>query len=129
MVADESFEGWVGLDVESAKGNMVWQGYKPKAFEKTDIDIEVEQTSIALTVGFLLTCIQISHCGVCGTDLHTLRSGWMPAPYPIVVGHEIVGRAVKVGKEVKSGIKVGDRVGVGWFVIDVVKLTLQTLTR
>lgn len=37
----------------------------------------------------------------------------MPSPYPIVVGHEIVGRAIKVGKDVKSGIKVGDRVGVG----------------
>lgn len=37
----------------------------------------------------------------------------MPSPYPIVVGHEIVGRAVRVGKDVESGIKVGDRVGVG----------------
>ena len=56
---------------------------------------------------------QISHCGVCGSDLHTLSSGWGPTSYPIVVGHEIVGKATRVGKDVKSGIKVGDRVGVG----------------
>lgn len=41
MVADASFEGWVGLDAESAQGKMVWQGYKPKTFEETDVDIEV----------------------------------------------------------------------------------------
>jgi alcohol dehydrogenase (NADP+) len=41
-----------------------------------------------------------------------LSSGWGPTPYPCCVGHEIVGKAVRVGKEVKN-IKVGDRVGVG----------------
>lgn len=41
-----------------------------------------------------------------------LSSGWGPTPYPCCVGHEIVGKAVRVGKEVKH-IKVGDRVGVG----------------
>lgn len=56
--------------------------------------------------------IKISHCGVCGSDTHTLSSGWFPTPYPCCVGHEIVGKAVRVGKNVKN-IKVGDRVGVG----------------
>jgi len=41
-----------------------------------------------------------------------LSSGWGPTPYPCVVGHEIIGKAVRVGKDVKN-IKVGDRVGVG----------------
>jgi alcohol dehydrogenase (NADP+) len=41
-----------------------------------------------------------------------LSSGWGPTPYPCCVGHEIVGKAVRVGKEVKN-IQVGDRVGVG----------------
>jgi alcohol dehydrogenase (NADP+) len=41
-----------------------------------------------------------------------LSSGWGPTPYPCCVGHEIVGKAVRVGKEVKN-VKVGDRVGVG----------------
>lgn len=38
--------------------------------------------------------------------------GWGDCPLPICVGHEVVGKAVKVGKDVKT-IKVGDRVGVG----------------
>lgn len=46
MVADASFEGWVGLDAESAKGKMVWQGYKPKTFEDTDVDIEVRSVKL-----------------------------------------------------------------------------------
>lgn len=45
--------------------------------------------------------------------MHVLRSGWFPTDYPVVVGHEIVGKAIRVGKDVKTGIKVGDRVGVG----------------
>jgi D-arabinose 1-dehydrogenase-like Zn-dependent alcohol dehydrogenase len=45
-------------------------------------------------------------------DLHTLRSGWGPTMYPQVVGHEIVGVALRVGSAV-THVKVGDRVGVG----------------
>ena len=37
--------------------------------------------------------------------LHVLRSGWGPTPYPMVVGHEIVGKAVRVGSKVEGGIK------------------------
>lgn len=42
-----------------------------------------------------------------------MRSGWGPTDYPVCVGHEIVGQAVRVGSKVPTGIKVGDRVGVG----------------
>ena len=56
---------------------------------------------------------QITHCGICGSDLHTLRSGWGETLYPCCVGHEIVGKAVRVGSKAEGGIKVGDRVGVG----------------
>jgi alcohol dehydrogenase (NADP+) len=51
-------------------------------------------------------------CSVCGSDVHTVTGGWGDAPTPIAVGHEIVGKAVKVGSKVKD-VKVGDRVGVG----------------
>lgn len=94
MVADEKFEGWCGLDQEAVHGKMVWQHFTPKPF--TDDDVE----------------IAISHCGVCASDLHTLRSGWRPTPYPCVVGHEIIGKAVRVGRNVKH-VAMGDRVGVG----------------
>lgn len=53
------FEGWVGEDTSSAQGKMVWKDYEPKKWEETDIDIK------------------ISHCGVCGSDIHVLRSGWV----------------------------------------------------
>jgi alcohol dehydrogenase (NADP+) len=39
MSNDYKFEGWVGLDANSAKGNMVWQEFEPKTFEETDIDV------------------------------------------------------------------------------------------
>ncbi len=56
--------------------------------------------------------IAVTACGVCRTDLH-VADGEIPAHYPIVPGHEIVGRVVAVGKEV-SGFAIGDRVGVPW---------------
>ena len=59
MSTDYKFEGWMGLDKESVKGNMVWQEYEPKTWTEDDVDIK------------------ISHCGICGSDLHTLRSGWV----------------------------------------------------
>ncbi|KAK0642967.1 alcohol dehydrogenase-like protein [Cercophora newfieldiana] len=91
---DYKFEGWLGYDADSANGNMRWGEFEPKVWEETDVDIK------------------ISHCGICGSDLHTLRSGWGATLYPCCVGHEIVGRVVRVGNQV-THLKLGDRVGVG----------------
>ncbi len=59
--------------------------------------------------------IAISHCGICHSDIHTVRSEWGPAVYPCVPGHEIVGKVIQVGKKVKK-FKVGDSAGVGCMV-------------
>ncbi len=59
--------------------------------------------------------IEILYCGVCHSDLHTVRGDWGPATYPCVPGHEIVGRVIKVGKDVNR-FKEGDKVGVGCMV-------------
>jgi len=62
--------------------------------------------------------IEILFCGVCHSDLHTVRNEWkevMPAVYPCVPGHEIVGRVVKVGNAVKK-FKEGDIAAVGCMV-------------
>ena len=59
--------------------------------------------------------IEILYCGVCHSDLHTVRSEWGSATYPCVPGHEIVGRVLKVGKDVNK-FKEGDTVGVGCMV-------------
>ncbi|MGN6375241.1 MAG: NAD(P)-dependent alcohol dehydrogenase [Sphingomonas sp.] len=59
--------------------------------------------------------IDILYCGVCHSDLHTVRSEWGGTLYPCVPGHEIVGRVSAVGDEV-SKFKVGDLAGVGCMV-------------
>lgn len=59
--------------------------------------------------------IEIAYCGVCHSDLHTVRSEWGGTIYPCVPGHEIVGRVVETGSAVTRHA-VGDRVGVGCLV-------------
>ena len=59
--------------------------------------------------------IEILYCGVCHSDIHTVRSEWEGTVYPMVPGHEIVGRAVRVGAEVTKH-KAGDLVAVGCMV-------------
>ena len=59
MATDYKFQGWLGFDKNAAKGEMKWQEYEPKTWTEDDIDIKV------------------THCGICGSDLHTLRSGWV----------------------------------------------------
>jgi alcohol/geraniol dehydrogenase (NADP+) len=57
--------------------------------------------------------IQITHCGMCHTDLHLINNDFGLSTYPLVPGHEIVGVVSQVGGEA-TGLKVGRRVGVGW---------------
>lgn len=59
--------------------------------------------------------IEILFCGVCHSDLHQVRDEWHNSTYPVVPGHEIVGRVTKVGKNVKK-FKVGDLAAVGCMV-------------
>jgi uncharacterized zinc-type alcohol dehydrogenase-like protein len=62
--------------------------------------------------------IEILFCGICHSDLHTVRNEWssiMPTVYPIVPGHEIVGRVTKVGSAVAQ-YKPGDLAAVGCLV-------------
>jgi len=91
-MASTTFKGYAVTDAQKWSDFEVIE-YPAKNWEDSDIEIE------------------ISHCGVCGSDVHSL-SGWGGFEAPLVVGHEIVGKAVRVGPKVK-GVKVGDRVGVG----------------
>ena len=59
--------------------------------------------------------IEIDYCGVCHSDLHTVENDWGGSKYPVIPGHEIVGRVTAVGPEV-SHFKAGDLVGVGCMV-------------
>ncbi|KAJ9129902.1 Alcohol dehydrogenase-like protein [Coniochaeta hoffmannii] len=68
--------------------------FQPKPFGDYDVDVKIE-------------C-----CGVCGSDVHTITGGWGEQHFPLAVGHEIVGKAIRVGPKVTL-IKEGQRVGVG----------------
>ncbi|RHZ67282.1 hypothetical protein CDV55_105800 [Aspergillus turcosus] len=100
MSSSKTFHGWVAHDATSP---LTYTTFTPKPFTETDIEVKV------------------SHCGICGTDIHTLRSGWGPTDYPCVVGHEIIGTVVRIGSAVPTlsssptsrSIKLGDRVGIG----------------
>lgn len=59
--------------------------------------------------------IEISHCGICHSDLHSARNDWGFTTYPIVPGHEIVGTVSAVGDSVTRHA-VGDRVAIGCMV-------------
>src|SRR5260370_33690711 len=59
--------------------------------------------------------MEILYCGICHTDLNQVRNDWGFTQYPIVPGHEIVGRVIEVGSEVKRH-KVGDAVAIGCIV-------------
>src|SRR6476619_3642292 len=59
--------------------------------------------------------IEILYCGVCHSDLHQVRNEWGNSIYPMVPGHEIVGRVTKVGGHVTK-FKAGDLAAVGCLV-------------
>lgn len=58
--------------------------------------------------------IKVQYCGVCHSDINMLNNDWGMTQYPFVPGHEIVGEVIRTGSHVK-GVKVGDKVGMGWF--------------
>lgn len=57
--------------------------------------------------------IKVSHCGICHSDLSMLNDDWGMSAFPFVGGHEVTGTVVALGSEAK-GLKVGQRVGLGW---------------
>ncbi len=57
--------------------------------------------------------LQVIACGLCHSDLHLIDDDWGISEYPLIPGHEVVGRVVAAGKDV-TDLAVGQRVGVGW---------------
>ena len=78
------------------------QPLKPMNFERRDL----RGNDVA---------IEITHAGICHSDLHTCRNDWKNSRYPVVPGHEIVGKVTAVGNDVSTH-KVGDTVAVGCMV-------------
>jgi len=92
----------------NADHSVAFKGYAAFA-KKTDVK-PLEYNPQKLADDFVE--VAITHCGICGSDIHTIDSGWGPSSYPVIVGHEIVGNVSAIGKDV-THIKVGDRVGIG----------------
>jgi len=57
--------------------------------------------------------VQVSHCGICHSDLAMIDNDWGFSAYPLVPGHEVIGTISSVGSDVVNA-KVGQRVGIGW---------------
>ena len=57
--------------------------------------------------------IKVTHCGLCHSDLSMLDNEWGMSQYPFVPGHEVTGTVVALGEAAK-GLKLGQRVGLGW---------------
>src|SRR5262245_3330589 len=58
--------------------------------------------------------VAVEHCGLCHSDLSVLKNEWGMSQFPAVLGHEVTGRITALGPNAK-GLKVGQRVGVGWY--------------
>ncbi|KAI1737921.1 chaperonin 10-like protein [Xylaria scruposa] len=89
----ETFTGFV-IESQSTNPTFHKAELEPKVFEDYDVDIAIEA------------------CGVCGSDVHKITGGWGPCSLPLCVGHEVVGKVVRLESKV-STVAIGDRVGVG----------------
>jgi uncharacterized zinc-type alcohol dehydrogenase-like protein len=93
--------------------------YKTKAYSATSATSPLAGTTISRRNPTATDVeIEILFCGICHSDLHSVRNEWssvMPTVYPIVPGHEIIGRVTRVGSEVKK-YKPGDLAAVGCLV-------------
>jgi alcohol/geraniol dehydrogenase (NADP+) len=58
--------------------------------------------------------VEVSHCGLCHSDLSMLDNDWGMSKYPFVPGHEVTGTVSALGEQAK-GLKIGQRVGLGWW--------------
>ncbi|KAI8328043.1 chaperonin 10-like protein [Chlamydoabsidia padenii] len=95
-MTQEHFIGYAGFQPyhqEDSETHLQRYSFQPRALD----DDEVE--------------ILVSVCGICGSDIHQLTNDWKKATYPIIPGHEFVGRISAIGKAVES-LKINDRVGV-----------------
>ncbi|MGA2216672.1 MAG: NAD(P)-dependent alcohol dehydrogenase [Terracidiphilus sp.] len=84
-----------GLAVHAAGAELLPYSYDPGKLGPQEVEID------------------ISHCGICHSDIHLISNDWGISQYPFIPGHEIVGAVAAVGENVKS-LVIGQRVGLGW---------------
>ena len=84
-----------GLAVHAAGAHLLPYKYDPGDLAQSDVEV------------------QISHCGICHSDVHLIDNDWGMSKYPFIPGHEIVGTVTAVGTGVEN-LTIGERVGIGW---------------
>ncbi|MBS4078249.1 MULTISPECIES: NADPH-dependent aldehyde reductase Ahr [Pseudomonas] len=87
------FNGWAAT---AAGAPLERYSYDPGALGEEDVEVAVE------------------YCGVCHSDQSLIDNDWGISRYPFVPGHEVVGKIVRMGPQVR-GLKMGQRVGIGWY--------------
>src|SRR4029453_19315432 len=88
-----NYKAWVA---KAAKAPMVLETLDPGPLGAEDVEVAVE------------------HCGLWHSDLSVFSNEWGISQFPATLGHEVVGRITALGPNAK-GLKVGQRVGVGWY--------------
>lgn len=109
---------WIGLTSPAAQAAMVGglDLSQVTAWGVTAVDTPFTQMTIERRQpGPKDVVLDVLYAGVCHSDIHAINQDWGPSPYPVVPGHEIVGRVVAVGDDV-TRFKVGDIGGVGCMV-------------
>lgn len=95
MTYIEEFEGFGVIEGHDWR-DMKKVAFKPKAFGPRDVDIQIEA------------------CGICGSDVLCGAGRWGPLNFsPLVPGHEIIGKVIRIGAECQKDLSIGDRVGIG----------------
>lgn len=89
----ETFHGWAA---RHAGGNLEPMSFHPGPLGSEQVEVRVES------------------CGICHSDLSMIDNAWGNAVFPLVPGHEVIGVIEAAGEAVR-GLRVGDRVGLGWF--------------
>jgi uncharacterized zinc-type alcohol dehydrogenase-like protein len=89
----EHFSGWAAT---AAKAPLERYQYDPGPLGAEEVEVAVE------------------FCGICHSDQSMIDNEWGNARYPFIPGHEVVGRIVRVGEQVR-GLALGQRVGIGWY--------------
>lgn len=103
------------LCIEIAIMDSTKTGIKVAAFAAAGPGARLEKIVYELPqIGEEEVDVRVTYCGVCQSDINMIDNDWAQTQYPLVPGHEIVGEVIATGKHVK-GIKVGDKVGMGWF--------------
>ncbi len=104
---------------KEAGGELEVYEYDPGELKPQDVEVQVDYCGICHSDLSMLKPqdveVQVDYCGICHSDLSMIDNEWGFSQYPLVAGHEVLGRVVALGSAAQDkGLQVGQRVGIGW---------------